>query len=98
MAKYDVHRASDGAMLLDCQSDMLTHLSTRLVVPLVSPGDGIQIDNRLTPLLDVAGSEMLMLTHLASAVPANALGRPVATVANQEYVVSNALDVLITGF
>ena len=98
MAKFDVHRAADGTVLLDCQSDVLVHLSTRLVVPLASPDDAVQIDRRLTPVLNVAGDEMLMLTHLAAAIPANMLGRPIATVTEQDYVVSNALDMLISGF
>jgi toxin CcdB len=97
MAKFDVHRSA-RVMLLDCQSDLLVHLSTRLVVPLASPDDAVQIDRRLNPLLDVGGEEMLMLTHLAAAVPVTALGSRVASVQDQEYIVSNALDMLISGF
>ena len=98
MAKFDVHRAPDGAMLLDCQSDLLQHLNTRLVVPLVLPGDGVEIERRLTPRLNVAGEEMLMLTHFAAAVPVATLGSTFASVENQEYIVSNALDMLISGY
>ena len=98
MAKFDVHRASDGTMLLDCQSDLLGHLNTRFVVPLVSLDDGIAVDARLNPVLDVASNEMLMLTHFAAAVPVATLGRRIASVEDQEYVVSNALDMLISGF
>jgi toxin CcdB len=98
MAKYDVYRASDGTMLLDCQSDVLTHLNTRFVVPLASPDDAVMVEPRLTPLLDVGGQELLMLTHFAAAMPANALGKPVASAADQMFIISNALDMLISGY
>jgi toxin CcdB len=98
MAKFDVHLASDGAMLLDCQSDLLKHLSTRLVVPLVSPDDGVVVERRLTPILDIGGNEMLTLTHFAAAVPVSALGRRIASATGQEYIVANALDMLISGY
>jgi len=98
MAKFDVYRTAGGTMLLDCQSDVLTHLNTRFVVPLASPDDAVQVDHRLTPLLDIAGQEMLMLTHFAAAVPVSALGRPSASVSDQMFIVSNALDMLISGY
>ncbi|MCW3846737.1 CcdB family protein [Sphingomonas sp. LB-2] len=98
MAKFDVYRTSDGTMLLDCQSDVLTHLNTRFVVPLASPDDAVQIDRRLNPLLDVAGREMLMLTHFAAAVPVSGLGRQAGSAADQMFVISNALDMLISGY
>lgn len=98
MAKYDVYRASDGTMLLDCQSDVLTHLNTRFVVPLASPDDAVQVEARLTPLLDIAGQEMLMLTHFAAAVPTNSLGRRVSDATDQMFIISNALDMLISGY
>ena len=98
MAKFDVYRATDGTTLLDCQSDVLAHLNTRVVAPLAYPDDAVAIDRRLTPLLNVAGDEMLMLTHFTSSVPVSALGRRIASVSDQEYIVSNALDMLISGF
>lgn len=98
MAKYDIYRISDGTMLLDCQSDVLTHLNTRFVVPLASPDDAVMVEPRLTPLLDIAGQELLMLTHFAAAVPVNSLGKRIASAADQTFVVTNALDMLISGY
>lgn len=98
MAKFDVYRTADGTALLDCQSDLLKHLNTRFVVPLASPDDAVAVDLRLTPLLDIAGQEMLMLTHFAASVPVGDLGRRIASVTDQEYTVSNAIDMLISGY
>lgn len=97
MAKFDVYRTADGTTLVDCQSELLAHLSTRFMAPLAFPDDAVAIDRRLTPLLEVAGHEMLMLTHFAAAVPVSALGRRISTVRDQDYVVANALDMLISG-
>ena len=98
MAKFDVYRTSGGMMLLDCQSDVLAHLNTRFVVPLASPDDAVQVDQRLTPLLKIAGEELLMLTHFAAALPVGALGRHIASAADQDFTISNALDMLISGY
>ncbi len=98
MAKFDVYRSNEGSVLLDCQSGLLSHLNTRFVVPLADPDNAVQVDRRLNPLLEVAGNEMLMLTHFAAAIPATALGQRIATAADQEYVVANALDMLISGY
>lgn len=98
MSKFDVYRTSDGTMLLDCQSDVLTHLNTRFVVPLASPDDAVMVDRQLTPILDIAGHEMLMLTHFAAAVPVTTLGKLFASAADHDFTVSNALDMLISGY
>lgn len=85
-------------MLLDCQSDLLDHLNTRFVVPMAFPDDAVQVDRRLNPVLDVRGDEMLMLTHFAAAIPVKQLGVRIGSVAEQEWRISAALDVLISGF
>jgi len=98
MAKFDLYRSKDGTVLLDCQSDLLDHLNTRFVVPLAYPDDAVQVDRRLNPLLDVKGDEMLMLTHFAAAIPVEQLGVRMGSVTEQEWPISAALDVLISGF
>ena len=98
MAKFDVHRSGGDVLLLDCQNDLLSYLNTRLVVPLAKLEDAIQIDRRLTPVLEVGGEPRIMLTHFAAAVPLAELGGSVGSVRDQEYVVAAALDMLISGY
>lgn len=98
MAKFDVYRSDQGSVVLDCQSDLLSGLNTRFVVPLADPDDAVQVDRKLNPILDVAGDPMMMLTHFASAIPASAIGYRIASTADQQYVVANALDMLISGY
>lgn len=98
MAKFDVHRGVGGTLLLDCQNDLLQHLNTRLVVPLAKPEEAVQIDRRLTPVLEVEGAPHIMLTHFAAAIPLAELGTRIGSVRDQEYVVAAALDMLISGY
>jgi toxin CcdB len=98
MAKYDVHRLPFGEYVVDCQADVLEGLfRTRFVSPLM-PADHVprQIA-RLHPLFDISGVRMIMATHLAAAVPAADLGEPVASLAEHDYVIGAALDMLIAG-
>ena len=39
MARFSAHRLSDGSWVLDCQADLLDHLTTRFVVPLIPIAD-----------------------------------------------------------
>lgn len=98
MAQFDVHESRIGEeLLLDCQSDLLDHFDTRLVIPLV-PTHTAQTLPRLHPTFEIAGTPHIMATQLASAVGVEELGPTVASFANRRYDILNALDVLITGF
>lgn len=85
-------------MVVDCQADLLDHLDTRFVVPLVKEADAPRPAARLNPLLTVLGKPMVMLTQQAATVPARQLGDPIASVAARQDEVMNALDMLISGF
>ena len=88
----------EAARALGINLSQTCETALREATALASPDDAIQVDHRLTPLLDIAGQELLMLTHFAAAVPTNTLGRPSASVADQMFIVSNALDMLISGY
>lgn len=97
MAQYDVHRLRDRELVVNCQADFLNVLHTRVVVPLVDPNVVPAPLSRLHPLFEVGGRTMLLATHLAGAISAGELGRPVASLAEQHLTVGNALDFLLTG-
>lgn len=94
MARFDVFRLPGGAVALDCQSDQLDYLASRFTVPLV-PEDAIAkpIDG-LHPRFEVAGTTMVMATHLAGAIPARAMTDRIASLGEQEYVIQRAIDML----
>jgi toxin CcdB len=86
-------------LLLDVQSDLLQPLNTRVVVPL-SPAATARTRamQALTPKLDVAGKEYLMVTPQLAGISMRELGTIVDTVSSERVTIIGALDLLITGF
>ena len=64
MARFDVYRNSAGeGFLLEVQADLLSHLNTRVVVPLL-PSDGeFQPARGLNPVFEIEGGRFLMATQ-----------------------------------
>lgn len=94
MARHDVYAVGDDGYWLDCQSDFLAGLKSRFVVPLRAREEVKGEDKRLNPTLTVAGAEYVMQTHLAAAVPASLLRIRVTSLAEDEYRIGAALDML----
>jgi toxin CcdB len=98
MARFDVFANRKGkGYLLDCQADVLGSFDTRFVVPLL-PARGARPASRLHPLFEIGGEGVIMVTHLAAAVPLGILGEPVTNLAEEHATIMNALDMLITGY
>src|SRR5689334_4836481 len=104
MAQFDVHRNPNPATraripyLLDVQSDLLSLLGTRIVVPLCGadalPGGPAE---RLNPTLQVEGRKLFLLTQELAGVPRKALGTRVANLASDRDAIVAAVDLAITG-
>lgn len=84
-------------MVVDCQSDLLSSIDSRFVVPLVSRADAPTSAQRLNPIFEIDEKHYVMLTQAASAVRRRDLGDAVASLAERSYEITNAIDVLITG-
>ena len=99
MARFDVYRSEAGLApyLLDCQADLLRDFDTRFVVPLYH-AEGSRQATRLHPMLHVEGTPCLMITQLASAIPARELRNRLGSLADEQAAIMNALDMLITGY
>jgi toxin CcdB len=96
MARFDVYEGA-GSYLLDCQANVLRHFDTRLVVPLL-PASGVPKADRLNPLFEVAGRKVVMATQLAAAIPARELDKPIGTLSDEHSTITNAFDMLLTGY
>jgi toxin CcdB len=98
LAQYDVWRATgvDG-LLVDCQSDYLKHLKTRLTAPLLPKNDVPDPMPRLNPQFEIAGEEYVLATHLATAVSVRDLIQRVASLADQRETIDSAIDRLVFG-
>jgi toxin CcdB len=98
MPRFDVHARRQGpGLLLDCQADLLAHLSTRLVVPLIPLAQAPKPAARLNPVFRVAGADLVMVTQYAAAVELQELGDVVGSLAAHDHEIVGALDLLITG-
>jgi toxin CcdB len=104
MPQFDVYRnanpASRGRIpyLLDIQSDLLEPLMTRVVVPLGKPEllSG-RIADRLNPVFEIEGRNMVMLTPELAGVPVKVLGQRIESLARQRDTIIAALDLVFTG-
>ncbi|WP_375392207.1 CcdB family protein [uncultured Sphingomonas sp.] len=94
MARLDVYRINARQCAVDCQSDLLNHLTTRFVVLLVRPDDVPEQIGILHPTIEVAGQQMILATHLAGTVPAKHLRDRIGSLVSHSYVVQRALDTL----
>jgi toxin CcdB len=97
MGRFDVYRGDEAVdYFLDCQADSLRHFESRFVVPLLLADPTLQAD-RLHPIFDVEGTRVVMVTQLASAVPARTLRSKVTNLNEHHRIIIDALDVLIGG-
>ena len=105
MARFDVYRnngthAADVPYLLDVQSDLLSGLETRVVVPL-RRRDRFPVANlpgNLMPTLKVEGVDCILETPKLAAVPLRVLKTPIASLAASHFEITAALDFLFQGF
>ena len=97
MAQFDVYRDAQGGLLLDCQSDALGHLATRMVAPLVPLDQAPELRLRLNPVFEVGGERLAMLTQYSAAIRARELGARVTSLASHRFDVIGAFDMLVTG-
>lgn len=96
MARFDCYRVG-GTYVVDCQADTLSHLTTRIVAPLL-PQDHVPPSlGKLHPVLTVDGETLVLTTHLLSAMPARQLGAPHISLRNEHDRIMAALDMLLTG-
>jgi toxin CcdB len=98
VAQFDVHQLKSGrGLVIDCQSDLLSDLNSRFVVPLMREQDAPRPAQRLNPIFSVADRQHVMLTQFAAAVQRNELGDRVQSLRDRAFEITGALDVLLSG-
>ena len=101
MARLDVYPlpGSGGrGYVLDVQADLLAHLGTRTVVPLL-PVDTVPPPIRdLNPIFVINGATYVLLTQAIATVPGKELGMRVMSLAAEHDQITRALDMLLLGF
>jgi toxin CcdB len=97
MAQFDVRRTSEGALVIDCQSNLLRHLNTRLVVPLLPAAEFEVVARRLNPLFTIEGTDYVMYTQFAATLAVSQLCEVMMNLDDDSLTIMGALDVLVTG-
>lgn len=99
MARFDVYKNPEGdGCLLDIQTDLLRHLNTRVVVPLLPLSLAPKPARILNPSFAIAGETLVMTTQFMAAVPVGILQDQIASLqANRDEIVA-AVDFLMQGF
>jgi len=97
MAQFDVRRTSEGTLVIDCQSNLLRHLNTRLVVPLLPADEFEVVARRLNPHFTIEGTDYVMYTQFAATLAVGQLGEVMMNLDDDSLTIVGALDVLLTG-
>jgi len=99
MAKYDVFPNPSGdGYALDVQTDLLSDLNTRIVVPLLPRARAPEPATRLNPTFVVNGESVVMVTQFMAAVPIGVLKNRVGALNADHENVTIAIDMLMQGF
>lgn len=85
--------------LLDVQSDLLSELSTRVVIPLYQrKALPIKPLTKLTPEFEIEGEKFILMTPQLAGISLKDLGEPIGNLKQHRAEIIAALDLLITGF
>ncbi len=99
MARFDVYRIQGVAgYFLDVQADFLSHLDTRVVIPLLSQEDVRFPARRLNPCFRIGDEEVVMMTEFMAAVQKSTLRNIIGNLANHRDEIVAAVDFLMQGF
>ena len=99
MVRFDVYANRGGlGFLLDVQSDLITRLNTRMVVPLLPLDAAPTPATRLNPIFEIQGAAQSMATQFMAAVSNSELTVPVANLERESDAIFAAIDFLHHGW
>jgi toxin CcdB len=100
MARFDVYRLPGQATryVVDVQSDILSHLGTRTVLPLFREGTVSRATLDLNPVFEFEDLRYVLFTQLILAVSVKELKRRHGSLIAFQDEINRALDILLTGF
>lgn len=94
MARFDVFEIGDGALVVDCQADYLSEISTRFVLPLMPVGESPPPNPRINPVFELDGTRLVLVTQFATSLRRAELRRKIGSLASEGTRVTNAIDAL----
>jgi toxin CcdB len=97
MACFDMHAQESGGYLLDIQANLLSDLSTRVVIPLLPRDQAPKPARTLNPEFDIDGAPHFMVTQFLGAIDRAELGAPVGSLLGRRDDVIRTIDMLLSG-
>jgi toxin CcdB len=99
MSRYSVYANPDAeGYLLDVQADLLDHLNTRVVIPLMPIAIAPLPARTLNPSFEISNEYYILVTQFVATVPMSALRHPVLNLKHEHQAIVAALDLLLQGF
>lgn len=99
MSRFSVYLNPIGkGYLLDVQADALSHLNTRMMIPLLPIDIAPRPAKTLNPLFDFDGTVHSMATQYMAAVPLKSLKNAMFRVDERRHEIVAAIDLLLQGF
>jgi toxin CcdB len=105
MAQFSVHEnlnfrtKGDVPFLLDVQSDVISILATRVVVPLYRSGAvHSKAMTRLTPVVKIRNKSLIAMIPELAGIQQRELGAIVGDLSSARGDILQAIDLLLTGF
>lgn len=96
--QFDIYQSNDGVLVLVIQSDLLDHLPTRVVIPLVSAKDIDAAFKTLMPVIMASDKELRLFPQQIATVMTASLVTFVGSAAHLRDDIIRACDMLITGY
>ena len=85
-------------LVLDIQSNLLSVLATRMVIPLaITKLSAEKIPRRLCPLIHIDGQKLMLMPHQAAPLDKKSLKRKVGSAKSQSSEILAAMDVVTSG-
>jgi len=99
MARLDVHPMPGRARgyVLNVQTDLLSYLGTRVVVPLLPQAEIPMPIKDLNPIFEIVGQPHVMVTQAIATVPAKEIRQVITSLNHLHDEIIRALDILLTG-
>lgn len=85
-------------MLVDIQSDLLSGLATRMVVPLAVTSLQVkELPRRLCPVFNIKGQTFMLVPFEAAPLDKRLLKAEIASLREQSHAVISAMDAVLSG-
>jgi len=103
MSSFSVHvnlstNSERYPFLLDVQTELLSNLDTRLVIPLIKREEiRNSIIRNLNPLISIEGEDYVLMTQQMAAVPRAIMGQMLTNAMFDRSEILTSIDFLITG-